>query len=160
MSITPFGWDRQRDRIGRVIAGLDDKVELALDSAANVFVDAAKSMAPHSAETTRGDNYRSSIKVLASGPGYRIVGSDKNVMAKKNGIVYNIGMILEYGSIAHDIEPILASVLFWIAGGVVVWAMIVHHPGTRPQPHFHPAMQEMREKFPNIFLKITMVLWD
>src|SRR5438132_1684774 len=112
--LTPFGWDELSSKFKHASDGLVDRTEDVLDSIANVFVDAAKSFAPRSAQSTRGENYASSIKVVGAGPGFRVVGSDKFVEALATGRVYNLGLILERGSASHEIRPILADVLFWI----------------------------------------------
>jgi HK97 gp10 family phage protein len=162
MKITPFGFDDMSGKMNDASNRLNGRIEDVLNSAANVYMDAVRARAPKSATSLRGESYRSSIKILDSGPGYRIIGSDKNVFALSTGRTYNLGLILEMGSAAHDISPVLADVLFWTGGKFGAgphFAVLVHHPGTRPQPHFRPAMHDLREKFPNIWFNITQVLW-
>jgi len=43
-------------------------------------------------------------------------------------------LYVEFGTPPHIIKPKTAKALHWKAGGKDVFASIVHHPGTRPQP--------------------------
>lgn len=155
-----FGWDEASRKLNNVATGLPDKIEIVLDSAAEVFKDAAKAGAPRSIDSVRGHNYAASIQILLREKGRRIVGSTMNVIALSTGKMYNLGEILEMGSRAHVIRAVIASTLFWMKNGVAHFALEVQHPGTRPHPHFQPAVAVVREKFPNIFFNITKVLWE
>ena len=48
---------------------------------------------------------------------------------------------VEYGTAPHDILPVKARALSWVAPGGRVFAMLVHHPGTAPHPYFVPAIE-------------------
>ena len=44
------------------------------------------------------------------------------------------GLYVEFGTPPHIIRPKNKKSLKWTVGGKDVFAKIVHHPGTRPQP--------------------------
>lgn len=159
MPVEPFGWNEAAEKIRKFGRGQDEDVEKVLDSAANVYIDAVKEIAPRSGQSRGEGTYRNSIKVLAGGKGFRIVGSDKIVTSLSNGKWYNLGSILENGSSKHIIE---GNPLMWTGGKYGTgfhFAMRVQHPGTRPQPHFKPAIEKLKPKFPNIYLQITERGW-
>lgn len=54
------------------------------------------------------------------------------------------GAMLEKGTDPHDIHPIRKKALKFMVGGDVVFAKVVHHPGTKPKPFMHPALAEKR----------------
>jgi hypothetical protein len=47
------------------------------------------------------------------------------------------------GTRPHIIRPKNASVLRFTVGGQVVYARVVHHPGTRPNPFLDRALREV-----------------
>lgn len=51
-----------------------------------------------------------------------------------------IAAIIEYGSRPHTIRPRSARALAFDAGGGTVFAAIVHHPGTKPNPVLENAL--------------------
>lgn len=154
--LRPFGWKEAVDHANNFTKGLENGVETGLDAAAEVYVQEVKQIAPQSHLSRGAESYRNSIKVVHAEKGLRQVASDSFVTSRSTGKTYNLGAILENGSRAHVIEPILASVLFFKG----IFTMHVDHPGTPPQPHFAPAIPALRQKFPNIFNKIMVELWS
>lgn len=62
---------------------------------------------------------------------------------------YTIGSDLSYAPMVHDgtrphtIRPKRAQALRFRIGGRVVYAKVVHHPGTRPRPFLDQALREV-----------------
>lgn len=54
---------------------------------------------------------------------------------------------LEFGTAPHIIRPKNAKALHWKSGGNDVFAKVVHHPGTQPQPFIR---NTFRTKFKEI----------
>jgi len=52
---------------------------------------------------------------------------------------------IEYGTKAHTIEPVNATILRFKVGGQIVWAKKVNHPGTAAQPFMAPAAESQRQ---------------
>lgn len=44
------------------------------------------------------------------------------------------GFYIEFGTAPHTIVPVNAKALHWKSGGSDVFAKVVHHPGTTPNP--------------------------
>lgn len=55
-----------------------------------------------------------------------------------------IGQFVEDNTKPHDIRPVAAGVLHWEDAGQDIFAMQVHHPGTKAQPFLGPATDAMR----------------
>lgn len=56
-----------------------------------------------------------------------------------------LGLFMEVGTRPHVIRPLRpGGWLRWVSGGRVHFAQIVHHPGTSPQPHLRPALEDLR----------------
>lgn len=53
----------------------------------------------------------------------------------------NYGMYVEFGTLAHVIEPVNKKALSWKSDGGRVFAKRVFHPGTKPQPFIRPTMK-------------------
>lgn len=47
---------------------------------------------------------------------------------------------VEYGTSSHTITPNSANALRFEMGGETVFAQVVHHPGTAPQPYWRPSV--------------------
>lgn len=55
------------------------------------------------------------------------------------------GLFMEVSTRPHIIRPRNPNGwLRWFAGGKVHFAKVVHHPGTRAQPHLRPALEDLR----------------
>jgi len=52
-----------------------------------------------------------------------------------------VGTYLEQGTRPHIIRPVRAKALRFEVNGEVVFARLVHHPGTRPYPWLMPAFE-------------------
>lgn len=151
MTKTSFGWDDARIQTRNYALKQRDAIEIALDSASNVYIDAIKRIAPKDT-----GKYKNSIKVVLKGKLFRVIGSDIVVTAISSGISYNLGWLLEFGTKAHDIEIQIASVLY---GNGTFFGKKVHHPGTSPRPHFEPAKADLQKAFPNLYRVETLKLW-
>ena len=63
--------------------------------------------------------------------------------------VYTVGSDVEYAAMVHDgtrphtIRPKNAQVLRFRIGGRIVYAKVVHHPGTRARPFLDQAVREI-----------------
>lgn len=63
--------------------------------------------------------------------------------------IYTVGSDVEYaamvndGTRPHTIRPRNAQALRFRVGGRVVYARVVHHPGTRPRPFLDRALREV-----------------
>jgi len=71
---------------------------------------------------------------------------------KTEGNVIKIFMMdyaihVEFGTQPHIIRPKNAKALHWKSGGNDIFATVVHHPGTRPQPFIR---NTLRTKFGDI----------
>lgn len=56
-----------------------------------------------------------------------------------------LGLFMEVGTRPHVIRPKKpGGWLRWVSGGKVHFARVVHHPGTSPQPHLRPALEDLR----------------
>jgi len=149
MVVAPFGWDEAQQQCAGIIANMPKARDETLDLAANLFVQEVKLRAPKNT-----GKYASSISVVASGDGWRMVSSPIQVMSLKSGKTWWLWRLLEHGTNPHDIEPIIASTLFFIGKKGPTFTKLVHHPGhPEPIPHFEPASDEVRRHFPNIWIE-------
>jgi len=53
---------------------------------------------------------------------------------------------VEYGTRPHVIKPKNKQALHWKEGNTDIFAKEVHHPGTKAQPFFEPAVKKNEEK--------------
>lgn len=125
---------------------VDNIVKAQRDTAETIWEDVIAN-APY-----KTGEYISSIKVGdTTQSGYTInttVYTDATVIAKASGKSYNLGQLLEEGTMPHEIYPVESSVLRWIdVNGEVRFAKHVHHPGTVSQPHFLPALNKNRSVY-------------
>jgi len=60
-------------------------------------------------------------------------------------------VFVEYGTMPHVIYPVNASCLAFFAGGRMVFAAYVNHPGTRPQPFVRYAAEEAVRSAPALW---------
>ena len=51
------------------------------------------------------------------------------------------GLIIEFGSPPHIIRPRTKDALHWKVGNKDIFAKVVHHPGTRPNPFIRTALR-------------------
>lgn len=58
---------------------------------------------------------------------------------------------IEYGTGAHIIEPVTAKALHFKKDGKEVFAKLVHHPGTKPNPIMRNAANQVQKEIPQIF---------
>lgn len=55
------------------------------------------------------------------------------------------GEYVREGTEPHEIRPVKAKALRWFdAGGQPIFAMLVHHPGNKPNPYHHRTMAKLR----------------
>ncbi len=60
------------------------------------------------------------------------------------------------GTAAHEIRPVNARVLAFEAAGKMVFAPVVHHPGTQPNPFMQNAVEDARSKAEEIFADLWL----
>ena len=64
---------------------------------------------------------------------------------------------IETGTAPHEIRPIRARVLaFKGTEGKMVFAPVVHHPGTKPNPFMHRTLEQVESKASAVFTDV----WD
>jgi hypothetical protein len=117
-----------RGQLGRVIKG---EARKALRLRAPQVLNRAKILAP--VDTGR---LRSSGKVSYSG---------LFTFRPKATIVFDVeyAAMVNDGTRPHIIRPKNARVLRFVVGGRVVYARVVHHPGTRANPFLDRALREV-----------------
>ena len=68
------------------------------------------------------------------------------------GPLVSYAWFVECGTAPHEIRPIRAQILaFSGAGGKLVFAPLVHHPGTKANPFMHRTLEQIKGKAPAIF---------
>lgn len=63
----------------------------------------------------------------------------------------NYSADIEYGTGAHIIEPVSAKALHFKKDGKEVFAKLVHHPGTKPNPVMRNAAAQVQKEIPQIW---------
>lgn len=61
-----------------------------------------------------------------------------------------------FGTAPHEIKPINARKLVFNAGGKLIFASLVHHPGSKPNPFMQNAVEDARSKAEEIFAKLWL----
>jgi HK97 gp10 family phage protein len=82
-------------------------------------------------------NLRNELVSIAPVDTGRLRSSIKVVPQGNNVIMISMpdyALYVEFGTAPHIIRPKNAKALHWQTGGKDVFAKIVHHPGTQPQP--------------------------
>ena len=63
------------------------------------------------------------------------------------------------GTAPHEIRPVNATCLaFEAPGGGMVFAQLVHHPGTKPNPFMERAAEDARSKVDEVFAELWLEL--
>jgi len=63
-------------------------------------------------------------------------------------------VFVEKGTRPHIIRPVRARALRFQVGGEIVFAKLVHHPGTKPNPFMRRAAERTAQKIPDLFGKV------
>ena len=126
---------------------IDENVEKAQQETAQRIWEDVVDNAP-----LKTGEYVSSIQVYPTeNNGHEIstfIGSDLTVgPAKSNGKSYNLGYLLENGTLPHDIYPVDSNYLVFEIEGKKIFAKHVYHPGTTAQPHYALALEKNKELF-------------
>jgi HK97 gp10 family phage protein len=116
------------DRLRRAGESSQDALLRTLMQAANEICNTMKSLAP-----VDTGNLRDSIGIQMQGNAI-IIGPDMS-LAPYAGYV-------EFGTAPHEIRPKNAQALRFMVGGTVVYARVVHHPGTRAAYYVADAFQQ------------------
>ena len=66
--------------------------------------------------------------------------------------------LVEEGTRPHEIRPINGRLLAFKANGKMVFTPLVHHPGTKPNPFIHRAVEEARGKVDSVFADLWLEL--
>lgn len=131
---------------GKVTNGL---IEVQREAAENIMND-AKLLAP-------GEGlYRDSIKVSDTKVTENSIETEiytDMMVGSEDGKKYNLGYLLENGTDPHTIVPKNAKALMFQVNGETVFTKKVNHPGTKPQPHFIPALQKNKLKYKKEIIK-------
>lgn len=121
----------------------DRLVEVQKEAANNIMND-AKQLAPGNGP------YRDSIKVsdtkITENSIETNIYTDMTV-SSLDSVKYNLGYLLENGTEPHTIVPKNSKVLVFDINGKTVFTTKVNHPGTKPQPHFIPALEKNKFKY-------------
>ena len=112
-----------------------EQVELFKKGIANDLADALVRAAP----VDKG-GLRKSINAVVQGKGIFIS-------------MVDYALHVEFGTAPHIITPKNKQALHWKSGGKDVFARLVHHPGTRPQPFIR---NTFRTKFGSIIRQNAM----
>lgn len=82
----------------------------------------------------------------------------KNVRAGEAevGPTMPYAVYVEYGTRPHVIRPVYARALRFKVEGEIVFSMVVHHPGTRPQPFVRETASEVVMMLPRLVEKVWM----
>ena len=75
------------------------------------------------------------------------IGSDLTVEAKSTNKSYNLGYLLEHGTMPHDIYPVDSNYLVFEIDGKTIFTKHVFHPGTTAQPHYRLALEKNRKLY-------------
>ena len=67
-------------------------------------------------------------------------------------------VFVEKGTAPHEIRPVNASVLAFEASGKMIFAAIVRHPGTKPDPFMERAAEDTRSKAEAVFADLWLEL--
>lgn len=137
----------QIDRIKKNI--INELIEVQRETAESICED-AKTFAPGKGP------YKSTIKVKETEVNKNIISTeiitDFTVSAKSNGNIYNLGYLLENGTMQHAIPNAFGLGYFYgyiDANGVRHKGTLDKdwHPGFAPLPHFIPALLKYKESY-------------
>ena len=117
-----------RAQLNRTIRGASRR---ELETAARQVMNRAKVLAPVDTGRLRASIRIESRRLLTLRSVYTI-GSDVSYAAYVND-----------GTRPHTIRPRTAKALRFVVGGRVVYAKVVHHPGTRARPFLDRALREI-----------------
>lgn len=85
----------------------------------------------------------------------------QSIMKQVDALEASVGPLVSYagfvesGTAPHEIRPIRAKVLaFRGAEGKMVFASLVHHPGTKANPFMHRTLEQIGGKAPAIFNEV------
>ena len=118
---------------------------------ARLFVP-AKGTGPLAEETPKitGKLARSTFFEILGGPGRQILRIQQT--ARTLAGAYYGGWVRD-GTEPHDIRPVNAKALRWFGpGGQPIFAMLVHHPGGKPNPYHKRVLQRL---FPQVQRIVT-----
>ena len=130
--------------ITRFLGKFTDRLVEVQREAANNIMNDAKLLAPGNGP------YRDSIKVSETQVTENSIETDitTNVtVSSLDGVKYNLGYLLENGTDPHEIVPKNSDVLVFEKDGRTIFTKHVNHPGTKPQPHFIPALEKNKFKY-------------
>jgi len=116
---------------------------------ARLFVP-AKGTGPLAAETPKitGKLARSTFFEIVGGPAQQILRILQPARTLA-GAFY--GGFVREGTEPHDIRPINAKALRWFGpGGVPIFAMLVHHPGNKPNPYHRRVLARLTPQIQQI----------
>ena len=65
------------------------------------------------------------------------------------GVPYAV--FVEFGTRPHIIRPVRAQALRFEVGGEIVFAKLVRHPGTRPQPFMRETAEAVERRIPGLW---------
>lgn len=124
---------------------IDEKAERGLERTAQHIYQDVVELAPVATGV-----YRDSIQIFPIEKNDSemsvVIGSKLNVgPAKVNGNYYNLGKLLEHGTLPHDIYPYDAQSLRFEIDGQVIFVKHVKHPGTIAQSHYAIALEKNKK---------------
>lgn len=142
-----FGFDKAEEQLRTAIDNMEKISQDAIHRFAELIVKEVRAaiIANHLLKT---QGYLNSVKILEEGKGFAVVGTTKPYAP-----------ILEiFGARPHRIEAKKAKALHWVdeVTGEDVFAKFVDHPGIKPQPHWRPVIERLRNKFPEMYVAIAV----
>jgi hypothetical protein len=74
------------------------------------------------------------------------------------GVAASYARVVVEGSAPHEIRPANGGVLAFMIAGKMIFAPIVHHPGTKPNPFMQNALEEAQSKVDSTFAELWLEL--
>ena len=84
----------------------------------------------------------------------------KSIRKTVSGLEAEIGshvpytIYVEYGTRPHVITPVHAHALSFEVGGETVFAKLVHHPGTKPNPFVRRTAEKTTRRIPQVWRNV------
>jgi len=124
--------------------GLQRRRDEALQAAGKTLKARLKDTAPRSALTI-GQHFADlfTVSAVRAGQGGTATVTIANLktVTSASGVTYPLAQLLIMGTKAHDIFPVTARALHFVADGGDVFTGVVHHPGTAPSDFVQRAIQ-------------------
>lgn len=128
IQVTILGLNEFKADLSNAPAEIQRQVKWAMVQSVNAVKNTAQEMVPYKTGTLR----RSIFTDVAESGNRGVVAQDPSIAP--------YGIMVEYGTAAHDIVPVNRKALFW--KGALNPYKRVHHPGTKAKPFMAPALEK------------------